>query len=110
MARERLCRYCGNWHPVDNWPHNCLPPAKPRSELPAPSVIADTIEPVQSMLDGRMYDSKAALRQTYKDHGAIEVGNDSSVTNPKPHKPKRPDRKEIGAAVDRAFSQAGLGV
>ena len=77
-----------------------------RSHLAAPSVISDTMDPVKSMLDGRMYDSKSTLRQTYREGGVTEVGNDVP-TKPKP-KPA-PDREGIKAAVGRAFSQAGLG-
>ena len=79
------------------------------SDLPAPRVIRDTMDPVQSMLDGKLYDSKAALRSTYKAAGVVEVGNDSSVTEPKPFKRPKPNRNEVKAAVGKAFSQAGLG-
>jgi len=110
MSRERLCRCCGGWHKLDAWPHNCLPErVLSASDLPSPSVIADTMNPVQSMLDGKLYDSKAALRSTYKAAGMVEVGNDSSVTDPKPYKRPPPDRQKIKAAVHGAFSKAGLG-
>ncbi len=80
-----------------------------RSHLSAPNVIADIMEPVQSMLDGQMYDSKSSLRRTYKDGGVTEVGNDSSITNPKPREKHKPDRNAIKATVNEAFSKAGLG-
>lgn len=80
-----------------------------RSDLPGPMVIRDTMDPVQSMLDGKMYDSKANLRATYRAAGVTEVGNDPSIVNPKPFKKPRPDRQAIKAAVGKAFSQAGLG-
>lgn len=80
-----------------------------RSGLASPMVVTDTMAPVQSMLDGKMYDSKAALRATYKASGMVEVGNDSSIVDPKPFKRQGPDRKAIRAATDRAFSKAGLG-
>lgn len=86
-----------------------------RSELSAPMLVGDTIEPTQSMADGRFYTSKAALRNTYKPSGNpdgkryVEVGNDPSVTAPKPFKRPKPKRADIRAAVGRAFSQAGLG-
>ena len=36
-GRSRLCKTCGDWHRLDRpWPHNCRPPAPPRSVLPAP--------------------------------------------------------------------------
>jgi hypothetical protein len=84
-------------------------PRGPRSHLPAPQVIGDVMDPVQSMLDGKLYDSKSRLRRTYREAGMVEVGNDSSVTDPKPFKRPGPDRQAIKAAVGRAFSKAGLG-
>lgn len=55
-----------------------------KSDLPPPSqrkrrafyINTDTIDPVQSQLDGKMYDSKSALRATYKAAGYLEVGNE----------------------------------
>jgi hypothetical protein len=79
-----------------------------RSGLACPRISTDTMEPVRNMLDGRMYDSKAALRATYKAHGVTEVGNDSSVMAPKPSAAPRPDRKQIRETVEKAFSRAGI--
>ena len=80
-------------------------PAK-RSGLAAPSVIGDTMEPTQSMLDGRHYESKSALRKTYREAGVTEVGSDAPASPP----PKtKPDRKGVEASVSRALSQAGFG-
>lgn len=114
MPRERLCRVCGGWHELDRWPHNCMPERNyAASDLPAPMLIQDSMEPTQSMVDGQYYTSKSALRATYKPSGNkegvrfIELGGDPSITKPAP-KPK-PDRKAIKAAVGKAFSQAGLG-
>lgn len=108
---ERFCKVCRGWHDLDKpWPDNCLPPRlMTRSELPAPGVIIDTMAPVKSMLDGKMYDSKSTLRATYKAAGVTEVGNDPSFTNPKPFKKPRPSRKDIRASIDKAFSRVGLG-
>lgn len=86
--------------------HEYIRPGGPRSSLPCPQVIGDTMEPVQSMLDGRMYDSKSVLRRTYRAAGVTEVGNDVKA-QPAP-KPK-PDKHAIKASVAKAFSQAGLG-
>ena len=80
-----------------------------RSDLPGPMIITDTMSPVQSQLDGKMYDSKAALRATYTAAGVVEVGNDSSVLQPKPFKRPKPKRDDIKASVNKAFSRAGLG-
>lgn len=108
MARERFCKVCRGWHDMDQpWPVACWKePVVARSHLPAPQIIGDSMAPVQSMLDGKMYDSKSRLRATYKAAGVVEVGNDVPMT---PKKPERPKRSEIKAAVAKAFSQAGLG-
>ena len=85
------------------------------SELPAPRVIGDTIELTQSMVDGQYYTSKAAIRATYKPSGNQEgtryvaLGNDSSVTAPKPFVKPKPDCKEVRKSIEKAFSRAGLG-
>ena len=110
MPRQRFCRVCEGWHDPEAWPHNCMPePVWTRSDLPGPMIIHDTMEPVQSQLDGKFYDSKAALRSTYRAAGVTEVGNDSSVLDPKPFKRPKPKREEVKAAVHKAFSKVGLG-
>jgi hypothetical protein len=110
MATERFCRSCKEWHKIDEWPVECFPRrAHSASDLPTPQFITDTMEPVQSQLDGQMYDSKAALRATYKQAGVVEVGNDSSVIDPKPAPKIKPDRKQISETVDKALSRAGFG-
>lgn len=87
--------------------HAPEPALHARSIHGCPMVIGDSMTPVQSMLDGKLYDSKAALRATYKAAGVVEVGNDPAMyrKGPKP----RADRKAIKAAVHKAFSRAGLG-
>lgn len=80
-----------------------------QSGLSCPRIMSDTMDPVKSMLDGKLYDSKSALRSTYKAAGVVEVGNDSSVTAPKLQPKPKPDRQQIKATVAKAFSKAGLG-
>lgn len=45
--------------------------------------IMGDIEPYRSMLDGSIITSRSKHRQHLKDHGCVEVGNDSSALNPK---------------------------
>ena len=84
-----------------------------RSIHGCPMVITDEMPPTQSMADGKVYTSKAAIRATYKPSGNAEgacyteVGNDPAMLRRQP-KPK-PNRKTIKAAVGQAFSRAGLG-
>ena len=78
-----------------------------------PRVIADEMAPTQSMLDGKYYTSKAALRQTYIPSGNaegarfVEVGNDPSMLRPR--RKSTPDRSAIKASVGKAFARAGFG-
>lgn len=74
-----------------------------RSSLACPMVIADGMAPVQSMLDGRMYDSKAALRATYRAAGVVEVGNDPARLRPRAR--AKPDRSKIKEAVEKASAR-----
>lgn len=53
----------------------------PRSSLPMPMVISDTMDAVRSMADGKYHDSKSHLRKTYKDRGYTEIGNEAPRTN-----------------------------
>ena len=94
---------------MDNWPdnHREYVPDN-RSDLPAPMVIRDEMDPLQGQHNGEIFTSKRKMRQSYRDHGVVEVGNDSSVLDPKPRKPVRPDRGEIREAVNRAVSQTNL--
>lgn len=81
-------------------------PRRPRSHLAAPQVIGDTMPAVQSMLDGKMYDSKSGLRSTYRAAGVTEVGNDIPAARPTV---MRPEPREIRAAFERALSKMGEG-
>lgn len=78
-------------------------PAPKRSHLPSPQFIRDCIE-VTSMVDGKTYTSKSALRKSYRAGGYVEVGNEELKSPPRP----KPDREGIRNAVRRAASQVGL--
>ena len=71
-----------------------------RSDLPAPRLIRDHTEPFQSMADGKLYDSKSAYRQTLKDRGLVELGNDAPLTPP----PKPPPKSTRREALHRRFA------
>ena len=80
-----------------------LPPA--RSALPFPMVISDQIE-IKSMVDGQTYTCKAALRQSYRAKGYVEVGNEQM----KPAAKVKPDRKAIRNSVGKALNRVGISV
>lgn len=80
----RLCKYCGDLHQLDRWPHNCRDEEFDlRSDLPAPYVVTDNlpggIHGMRSMSDGKMYDSKSAYYASLKRSGHEIVGNDRSM-------------------------------
>jgi hypothetical protein len=119
MATYRICKVCGDLHDVAMWPDNhreWMPDL--RSDLAAPMLIRDSMDPVKSMLDGKMYDSKRHLRRTYREGGVVEVGDDKSYTDPERLRTQAPaerkrlkqaSRKKIEASVGKAMSRAGLG-
>lgn len=51
--------------------------------------VMPDIQPYRSMIDGSIISSRSQHREHLKAHGCIEVGNDSSVLNPK-QQPLRP--------------------
>ncbi|WP_456705593.1 hypothetical protein [Bradyrhizobium sp. USDA 4452] len=60
------------------------------------------MDAIQSMADGKFYDSKAAIRAGYKAKGVEEIGSD--IPAAMKHAEIRPDRPkvtkaEIGAAI-----------
>ena len=51
--------------------------------------VMPDIQPYTSMIDGSLITSRSHHRMHLKQHGCVEVGNDSSVMNPQP-KPRQP--------------------
>lgn len=85
------CEKCGGEHDATlPWPVECQRPdtvinrGRPpqRSSLPSPVVIMDTMDAIQSQVDGKLYTSKSAIRASYKVHGVEEIGNDPARHNP----------------------------
>ena len=74
-----------------------------RADLPCPAIISDAIE-LKSMVDGKIYTSKAALRRSYRARGHVESGSEEQKPAPK----RAPDRKAIRASVGKAFARAGI--
>jgi hypothetical protein len=108
--RYRICPDCGDLHDKYEWPDNHR---RPDEVLCAPSVISDSMPAIQSMVDGRMYDSKAAIRAGYREAGKrdgreyAEVGNDPARHKKFTRQPT--DKKAISEAVHRAAQQFNAG-
>jgi len=111
MARDTLrrCPACGGYHWLSAWPDNHRDVEPQRSDLPSPMVIMDTMDPVKSMADGKVYTSKSAMRATYKPSGNpegisyAEVGNEPVNVSALP-KPKS-DEKAIQASLNKALAR-----
>jgi hypothetical protein len=63
----------------------------PRSDLPMPMVISDTMDPVEQV-DGKFYTSKRQYRAVGKSLGLIEVGNEK--IKPKGRASSNPQMRE----------------
>lgn len=92
-----------------------IPPA--RGDFPVPMLISDKIEPVQSMADGKWYDSKKALHRTYRADGnpqGVEyavVGEHRAKRNHTPStiKSKAERQKERIDSIHRAEAKIARG-
>ena len=85
-----------------------------QGEVTCPMVVTDAqggLTGVQSMIDGKFYDSKAAMRRHYREVGATEIGNDPALYRKIHTKETRTDpqqEKKIEAALGRAWNRVGL--
>lgn len=55
----------------------------PEPREPMPHVIGD-IKPYRSMIDGSLITSRSQHREHLRMHGCVEIGNDSSLSKPRP--------------------------
>lgn len=78
----------------------------PRSGLAIPMIISDTLrDPVKSMADGRIYDSKSAYYKSVKSAGCEIVGNDPAGYTPREIYDEKAHEAEIVADVKRAIQE-----
>lgn len=94
---------CGDGRQV----YRKVPEDRPaRSSLPCPRLILDEMPAVKSMADGKMYTSKAKMRQSYLPNGNpqgaryVEVGNEYD----KPF--NAPETKIDTSKIDNALNKA----
>lgn len=107
--------YKANYLKIDWRP---LPPVdKPirhrgaRADFPCPMVIRDSMDDIQSMADGRVYDSKSALRRSYTADGNPQGRDYQEIggTEIEPAGRASVDKKGIRDAVDKAMHQVETG-
>lgn len=74
----------------------------------------DEQEPIMSMADGKMYTSKAKMRESYKPGGNpqgatfVEIGDDQSYKK-QAQANRKPDENMIREATERAFADLTAG-
>jgi len=52
--------------------------------VPANYYVMGDIQPYTSMVDGSLITSRSHHKAHLKQHGCVEIGNDSSIRNPQP--------------------------
>lgn len=102
-------RYSANFAEIDFSKEIVVPvkvrPEPKRSDMPCPQVMSDIMEPVQSQVSGKIYDSKSAIRAEYRATGHIEKGNDKRP----PWKMPRTPRAAVKETVRRARARVERG-
>lgn len=94
---QRLCKVCRGWHETTAWPAGCAQRAvSKRGDFPVPMFTSDSMDPLMSHADGRMYDSRSEMLKHYADtgHRILEPGEKAC----RPAPPKTTDA-EIRAAL-----------
>jgi len=93
---------------IQPWSRNA-PPVLPRIDT------GDDQEPLRSMADGKLYTSKAKMRESYRaannPRGVdfIEVGDDREYISPTPKAPLAPKKEDFLAAVEKAEAAINRG-
>ena len=101
-ATYRKCQACGDIHDVAAWPGPCLEQfRKKRSELPAPFIRADGMDPIMNHANGLMYDSRSAYERGVKDAGCVIVGDNKLTPSPRPVLSDRELKQDIKTAMDQ---------
>lgn len=77
--------------------------SKERQANDAGFFIMGDIQPYRSMIDGSLITSRSRHREHLKEHGCIEIGNDSSLHNARPHQYQSPPglKEAISEAIER---------
>ncbi len=101
-ATYRKCQACGDIHELSAWPRECLEQFKrKRSELAAPFIRADGMDPILNHANGLMYDSRSAYERGVKDAGCEIVGNEKLTAKPRPTLSDRELKQDIKTAIDQ---------
>lgn len=110
VSRQRHCRHCGDLHEVNRWPDNCKENPWPRSDLPAPHIISDSlpggVNGLMHHAAERNYDSKHAYREATRRWGCEEVGNEFDAHAKRDY--RAPENNAVESAVNDALHEHGI--
>jgi hypothetical protein len=99
---RRHCRVCAEWHSLDEpWPLPCREHFRHHNIdwSPAPGIIRDGLDDMQSMVDGKRYTSKRGYYASLKAHGNLEIDD-----RPRMRDANRPQQKsDVALDVKRAW-------
>lgn len=98
------------WYVFDNGRSYHRPiDAQEQSER-GPMIISDTMEPIMSHADGKVYSSKAALYQSYKPEGNPQGVRYECIGEhvAKPYERPKRDREASMRAVSRTLEEMGI--
>ena len=83
---------------------------------PMPRIdTSDSQEPLTSMADGKVYTSKAAMRESYKAGNNpkgvnyVEVGNDTDYIDPTKRQPAAPKKQDFLESIEKAEAAISRG-
>ena len=106
--RSRHCRVCGDWHDLNGyWPAECaghFATRGPRSELGAPMLIRDSMDPIVSQIDGRVFDSKRGYEKAVREAGCAIVGNEKAAFDNRPDAEPQGVAESLKDAIDQLES------
>lgn len=98
MARSRFCKSCQGWHDLAQpWPQECIR----ETVNAAPYIRTDGMDPIRSMVSGKLHDSKSAYYREVRQAGCEIVGDDRAGFG------KRPEYRPqgVGESIKRAIER-----
>lgn len=105
MARSRFCRVCKDFHELDAaWPSACYGHFGVVAS-DAPYVRPDGMDPLQSMVSGKMHDSKSAYYAEVRRAGCEIVGDDRAGYGPRYEYRPQGVAQSIKEAIERLSSR-----
>lgn len=109
-GRQRLCKYCGGWHLIEAWPHNCREPDwRPPQYLKAPMVMRDVDAHIAE--PGVIINSRSDQREYMRRTGNVEFEDFKETSGTHRHVEEfqtRSYKEELVEDIKRAIEEDPL--